>query len=402
MNRFAYTARTKEGALYKGTMEAKNAQMVVESLQKKDLTIVSVEEDLGLNLSRLNEINIGGVPLKDKVVFMRQLATMMSASLPLTQALSVLQGQATNPLFKKTLGQIVTDVEGGMSLSSAFRKTTDIFDDITINLIAAGEESGNLERVLRRLALELEKKKKLSDKIRSAFIYPVIIMVVVVAVVILLMVVLVPAMKDIYESSGAELPGPTQMLMSLSTFFINYWWLIIIVLGLIFVGIKLYRDTDNGKRFFAKLALKVPVFGNLQKNIQIAQFTRVLGLLMSSGLSIVEALRLTADSMSNEMFKEAVLTAKIEVEKGVPLALPISRSEYFPLIVSQMIAVGEETGELDKILKKMASYYEDEVDVISSNLSSLMEPIILIVLGGVIAFIALAVYMPMFSLSGAF
>lgn len=402
MKKYNYSARTKEGAIYKGVMEAKNREVVVDTLISKGLVVTSIQENIGFNLARLNEINIGGVPMKDRVMFMRQLSTMVSAGLPLTQALQILRDQATNPKFKKSIAEVVADVEGGTSLANALRKISGVFDDVTISLISAGEESGHLDTILKRLALEIEKKKKLNDKIRSAFIYPVIIILVVVGVLVLMMTVLVPAMRDIYADSGSELPGITQMMMDMSKGFVDYWWAILIVVAIVFILFKAYGDTPGGKRVYAKIMLKAPVFGPLMTNMQVTQFTRTMSLLLKSGLAITEALRLTSEAQSNVIFKEAVLKAKSEVEKGVPLALPISRAEVFPLIISQMIAVGEETGELDGVLNKMAAYYSDEVDVMSSNLSTLMEPLILIIMGGMIAFIALAVYLPMFNLSGAF
>lgn len=399
MKRFKYSARTKEGAIDKGVMEAKNPQAVSETLQGKGLIVVSVKEDLGLSLSRLEEINIGGVPMKDKVLFMRQLSTMISAGLPLTQALEILYQQANNPLFKRVLSDVLGDVQGGKSLSASFKSNADVFDEITINLIAAGEDSGNLETVLQRLAVELEESKKLQDKVKSAMIYPAIICVVIVVVIILLMVVLVPAMSDIYSEFDAELPLVTRMLIGMSEGFLKFWWAIAIFTLSIILGVRFYYQSPDGKKFFHRMMLKLPIFGPLFVKMQLAQFTRILALLLKSGLSIVEALKLTANSMSNVLFKNAVLEAKKEVEKGTQLTIPLSRSELFPLIVSQMVSVGEESGEMDLVLDKMAEYYNDEVQVMTSNLSTMLEPLILIVMGVVIGFIALAVYMPMFSLT---
>lgn len=398
MQKFKYEARTKEGAVYKGVMEAKGKSIVVEQLQQKGLIVISVQEDLGLGMQRLNEINIGGIPMKEKVIFMRQLSTMISAGLPLSQCLEILEAQATNPKFKKVLTGVSDDVQGGMGLAQSFRRNGEAFDEITVNLLEAGEESGHLEEILRRLADELEKQKALQDKVRSAFIYPVVIFIVVILVVALLVFVLVPAMEDIYADFGAELPFVTRLLISISGGAIKYWWVIVTTLAAAGIGIKYYLDTPKGKRNFDRLLLKSPIFGSLMVKIQVTQFTRVLSLLLKSGLSIIEALKLTAGALSNELFRETVLAAKSEVEKGSSMAAPIARSEYFPLIVSQMIAVGEESGEIDGILAKLSEYYNSEVEVMTSNLTTLMEPLILVLVGGVIAFIALAVYMPMFTL----
>lgn len=398
MNQYKYSARSNDGAVIKGKMKANSESDVVESLQAKRLIVVDVKEDVGLNMERLNEINIGGVPMSDKVVFMRQLSTMISAGLPLSQALEILEQQASNPKFKKVLAEVTSDVKGGTSLATAFRKSQDVFDDITVSLIEAGEESGHLEEILQRLATELENQKKLKDKVKSAFTYPAVIVVVVIAVIAIMLLVLVPAMEDIYSEFDAELPWVTQALVSMSNAVINYWWLMLITIATVGIVMKYYFDTPKGRKFKDKTVLKLPVFGNLTKKIQITQFTRVLALLLKSGLSIVEALQLTSNSLSNTLFKEAVLEAKKEVEKGTPMATPIARSQIFPLIVSQMIAVGEESGQIDMVLEKMAEYYNSEVEVITGNLTTLLEPFILIIMGVVIGFIALGVYMPMFTL----
>ncbi len=401
---FKYEARTKaDGAIVKGELEARNREDVVEMLQGKDLVVVNIKESLGLNVERLKEINIGGVPMKDLVIFMRQLSTMISAGLPLTQAIRILADQAENPKFKKTLDEVLADVEGGSGLAKSFKKTSGIFDEITISLIEAGEESGNLDITLKRLATEMEKKKALQDKIRGAMIYPIIMIVLIIGVVILLVLVLVPAMKDIYSSLGdAELPGITMFFVHMSDFTIAYWPFMIIGILLLIIGGKSILDTPKGKNFVSIASVKAPVFGPLIVNMQIAQFTRILGLLLKSGLSITEALKLSSSALGNLLFRRSVLQAKKQVEKGVPLAVPLARSEVFPLIVSQMVSVGEETGSLDQVLDKMAEFYESEVDKTTDNLSTLMEPILLIFMGGAVGMIAAAVYLPMFNLASNF
>jgi type IV pilus assembly protein PilC len=400
MQLFKYSARNQNGKVLKGSMEARDRDSVIELLHKKGLIVIKIEEDLGISWERIQEINVGGVPMKDKVLFMRQLATMVGAGLALTKALEILEIQATNPRFKKVLTNVSQSVQGGMTLSESFRKSGDVFDDITLNLIEAGEESGNLELILERLAIEIEEQKKLGDKIRSAMIYPAIILVVIVGVILLMMFVMVPAMSDIYGEFNAELPWVTQLLITMSNALLNYWWLALLIVSVGGIMIKYYLDTPNGKKTLHKTILKIPVLGTIIVKMQLAQFTRVLSLLLRSGLSIVKALELTGNSMSNVVFKKELSEAKKEVEKGTALALPLARSENFPLIVSQMISVGEESGEIDTVLEKLAEYYKQEVDVATNNLSALLEPVMLVVMGGVIAFIALAVYMPMFNLSG--
>ncbi len=399
MKKFKYSARDAKGKPVTGEVEAKDPQAVADILHDRGLLVVSVKEATGINLERLNEINIGGVPMKEKVVFMRQMATMVGAGLPLSRSLEIMTQQTENPLFRRVLKNVLDSVQSGKTLADSFRQEEEVFDNITINLIEAGEESGNLEIVLERLATELEEKDALGSKIKSAMIYPAIILVIIVAVLVLMMFVLVPAMADIYDDFDAELPFITRFLMSMSDFFINYWWALVVGGLVLFIGGKFYLDSPGGKRTFDKLVLKIPVIGDIVAKMQISQFTRILSLLLGSGLSIIKAIELTADSLSNTMFRETLMEAKDEVEKGGPLAIPIARSEYYPLLVSSMVAVGEETGEMDTVLAKVAEYYKSEVDTATGNLSTILEPVFLVVMGVAIGFIALGVYMPMFQLS---
>jgi len=401
MKKFKYSARDTNGKIVSGDMEAKDSSAVADILHDRGLIIVNIKEAFGLDLERLSEINIGGVPMKEKVVFMRQMATMVGAGLPLTRALEIMVQQTSNPMFKKVLKEVLSAIQSGKSLANSFREQDEVFDPITLNLIEAGEESGNLEIILEKLASELEDSKSLGDKLKSAMIYPIIILVIIIVVMVLMMLVLVPSMASIYSDFGAELPFATRLLMNMSTFFTKYWWAILVVLAVIFIGMKYYLDTAKGKRNFDKITLKIPAIGGIISKMQLSQFTRILALLLGSGLSIIKALELTAQSLKNEMFRDTVLAAKEEVEKGGALAIPIARSEYFPLLVSSMIAVGEETGEIDAVLVKVSQYYKEEVDVATSNLSSILEPLFLVIMGLAIGFIALAVYMPMFQLSSA-
>jgi len=399
MPNFTYSARNNQGKEVKGKIEARDGQAVVEILQDKGLVVVNVKEQATFDIESLGQINIGGVPMKDKVVFMRQLATMVGAGLPLTRGLQVMEQQISNPMFKRVITQVKSSVEAGKSLAESFRNSDEVFDDITINLIEAGESSGNLDDILNKLAVELEESKKLQGKIKGALTYPLILLVIIVGVMVLMMLVLVPAMSDIYGEFGGELPTITRVMVAMSDFFINYWWAIVIVLLGLLIGYKVWVDTPKGKRTKDKIIVKIPIMGTIVSKMQLAQFTRLLGLLLGSGLSIIRALELTAMSLSNDMFKEVIFQAKEEVERGGSLALPIARSDYYPLIVSSMIAVGEETGELDTVLAKVSQYYKEEVDQATENMSSLLEPVFLVIMGIAVAFIALGVYTPMFQLS---
>ena len=399
MKKFRYSARDASGKEMSGKIEARDRDAVTEILHDRGLLIVNIKDEFAIDFEELAEINIGGVPMKDKVVFMRQMATMVGAGLPLTRALEIMEQQIGNPSFRRIISQVKVSVESGATLSDSFRQAGEVFDDITLNLIEAGESSGNLDVILTKLALELEESKKLNDKLRGALIYPVIILVVIVAVVALLMFILVPSMAEIYSEFGADLPWVTTFLINLSNFTVKFWWAVLTTITVVIFGTKAYIDTPAGRRNKDKIILKMPIVGIIVSKMQLSQFTRILALLLSSGLPIIKALELTSQSLSNQMFREVVMESRNDIEKGGSLAIPIARSEYFPLLVSSMIAVGEETGELDNVLNKVAEYYKDEVDVATSNMSTVLEPLFLIVMGLVIAFIALAVYMPMFQLS---
>ncbi|NMC08818.1 type II secretion system F family protein, partial [Candidatus Microgenomates bacterium] len=273
MQKYKYSARDANGKVVQGEIEAKDEASVADILHDRGLIVVSVKEGFGLDLEQLNEINIGGVPMKDKVVFMRQMATMVGSGLPLTRSLEIMQMQASNPLFKKVLKNVLKSIEAGKSLSDSFREQDEIFDPITINLIEAGEESGNLEVILGKLATELEEKNALGSKIKSTMIYPIIILLVIVVVIILMMFVLVPSMAEIYEDFDAELPWTTTLLMNMSAFFVSYWWAVILVVTVVSVGIKYYLDTERGKRTFDKIILKIPGVGPIVSKMQLSQFT---------------------------------------------------------------------------------------------------------------------------------
>ena len=395
---FKYSTRTKEGTKKEGEVEATSRNQVVKELQEKGLVVVKVDEKLDI-FSSMKAINIGGIPLNEKVVFMRQLATMVSAGLPITKSLQILLEQAENPRFKDVIDNVLQSVEGGISLSESFRREKDAFDDITLNLIKAGESSGKLEEILVSIADNMENDRDFQGKIKGAMIYPTVIGVVVIAVVAMVVLFMIPAVEDVFSEFGGELPAITKILIDMSTFSRTYWWIVLIILSLSVVGIRYYLSTVKGKLLWDSIKLKIPVFGTMTRKIELATFTSTMNLLVGSGLNLLDALDLTAGSMSNVQFKNTVKEATEQVKKGSSLSVPISRAEVFPLIVGNMIGVGEETGKLDEVLGKLAEYYRAEIERLSENLTSLMEPLMLILMGGVIGFIAVAVYLPMFSLA---
>jgi len=282
MAKFTYSARDNKGKEIEGKMEARDAEALAEILQDKGLVIVSIKEQATIDLEELGQINIGGIPMKEKVVFMRQLATMVGAGLPLTRGLQVMEQQIENAAFRRIISQVKTSVESGKSLAESFRGADEVFDEVAINLIEAGESSGNLDDILDKLAVELEESKKLKAKLKSALTYPMILLVVIVGVMLLMMFVLVPSMSEIYSEFDAELPWITKFLMDMSNFFVGYWWAVLVaILGLV-IGYKVWVDTPNGSRTKDKILVKMPIVGIIISKMQIAQFTRLLGLLLSS------------------------------------------------------------------------------------------------------------------------
>jgi len=398
MAKFTYAARTKEGKLQKGTLESGSRGQVVDLLHTRGLVVVNVESETGFDFSRFTEINIGGVPLDEKVVFMRQLATMVGAGLPLIQSLEILASQAQNAAFKRALKEVVSSVEGGAGLADSFEKQEGVFDNITINLIRAGEESGNLEEIFLRLANQMESNRDFRAKVKGAMIYPVMIILAIILVVVLLLLFMVPQMTELYSEFDAKLPLPTQLLVWASDLIVNWWWLLGAIVVILVGSFISYRRSPAGREVTDRMILGLPVFGKLTKDTETAEFARTLEMLIRSGIPIVDALEIVSASLGNVVYSKAIERTARAVEKGVPMSKPIREEEHFPLIVSQMIAVGEETGKIGEILEKIAKYFTEEVNHTVNNLTRLMEPFILLLMGGVIGFIAVAVYMPIYNI----
>lgn len=399
MMEYKYTAITKGGKKKEGTIESDSAEKVASLLHDKDLTVVEIRESSVFDLSRLASINIGSAPLQDLVLFFRQMSYMLSSGLPLVNGLEVISKQARNKALKEAVKKIVEDVRGGAQLYLAMSKHPKIFDKISISLIRAGEESGNLDLIFDRLATDYEKRQSFIGKVRGAMIYPLIILVLMVVVVIALLIFMIPSLKDLFSEFGAKLPPATAFLVGLSDVFSSFWGVVILlVIAVAVLGVRAYRGSKEGKRVTDRLILKIPVFGQLTQKTLLAQFSRTFSMLLKSGVSILNSINLTADALGNEVFAEALTEAAAAVERGGSLAKVISEKEEFPPIVSEMIAVGEKTGKLDDITAKMGDYFEREADQMASDLTKFIEPVIMVVVGGMVLFIALAVYTPLMSL----
>jgi type IV pilus assembly protein PilC len=394
---FKWSGKTLRGAVQAGEMTVNTKEDVVSVLRKQ-----------GIIPTVITEIKPGKKPFgakkqkitdKDLVVFTRQFATMFNAGIPIVQSLDILANQIENKTFGRIIAQIKGDVETGATLSNALNRHPKVFDDLYVNLVAAGETGGVLDEVLTRLAGYIEKTMKLKKKVKGAMIYPAIVISVAVLVIAIIMVWVIPIFATIFAEMGAQLPLPTQSVIWLSNFLGGIGGLFILI-GIVStaIGIKQYRKTDGGKKKTDNLLLKMPVIGDLLRKVAVARFTRTLGTLQSSGVPLLEGLEICAKSSGNKIIEEEVLNARKEVSAGKTLAEPLSKSEVFPPMVTQMINVGESTGALDQMLIKIADFYDDEVDNAVANLTTMLEPMLMIFLGITIGYIVIALYLPIFQM----
>lgn len=397
---FQYVALNKEGARIKGSYTAATKEEVVQLLFQRGLSPLSIDEvSRFFSLEKLQEINIGGVPLNEKMIFLKQFSIMINAGLPITRALEVLSVQTQNPRFRNVLKEVLKSVSGGVPLSDALAKYPDVFDTIAVNLIKAGEQSGNLGRIFRKLAMEYEQRSSLVSKVTAALAYPAVLTVVMLGVVLFLIIVVVPQLQEAFTSFGTELPLLTKIVIAASGFLISYWYIALFVVVGGLVGFRYFISTPEGKRVWDKVTISIPIIGTLLIKVQVATFSRVLYLLLSSGVPILQTLELTEGTLSNVWFKDEVARMRDQVKRGVSIAVPLLQSQYFPTIVGYMVNVGQETGQIDKVLRKVAKYYDIEIQAAASTISSLLEPILLVVMGGLVAVIVAAIYYPMFQLT---
>lgn len=399
---FSYNAKDTAGKDKNGTIDAPNEKVALNALSAQGLTITALvltEKQFTIDsiLKKFSKI-----PLTVKVDFTRQLSTMINAGLPLTQSLEVLEEQTRNARMKEIVTELVGDIRGGSSFSKALERHPGVFPNVFISLVKAGEASGGLDKTLLRLADTMERQRDFQSKTKGAMVYPVVVMAAMAGVFALMMLFVMPKLSSMYDNMGAELPMITKVLIGTSTFMVKRWYLILLLLvGGIFAFNK-YKKTDVGKHQLAKLIFKLPIVGIISKQTQLAEFTRTLGLLASSGVPILDSLDIAAESMTNVIYQEGIAAAAERVRKGEPLSIPLKENTYFPPLVSQMVAVGEQTGKVDEVLIKLSSYYESESEMSIKNLSTAIEPIIMIALGGMVALLMLSVITPIYNLTSQF
>lgn len=394
---YIYSARTENGQLVTGEIQASDSQAVANILIAKNLFPVKIEPKKGKNLFEFNFFD--GVSIKAKAMLVRQFSTLISAGLPIAQALQVLIKQIDKPNLQKIFVNILKDIENGSSLSQAFSKYPKVFSSTEISLIQSGEASGTLETVLKRVARQLEKDQALKSKVKSAMIYPSFVLVVVVGVVAVMLMYVMPKMADLYADLKGDLPLITKIMLNLSNIMLKYWWVVLTGTVASIVISRSFISTPVGRYFWDQTKLAIPGIGKLVEKIILARFTRTLGTLMGSGVPVIESINISAKSCGNVIFYSALKKAAEEVKGGKPLSAPLKSNPHFPPIVGQMVEVGEQTGEMDQMLENLANYYEDEVDTLIKGLSTLLEPIIIVVLGVVVGGILVAIMLPIYGLS---
>jgi len=393
---FTFTGKDAQGKRVSGEKLADSKAQLTMQLRRERIVPGAIKEK-GKEFV-LPTFGTGKVPIKDLAVFFRQFSVMIDAGLPLVQCLEILAANQENQVFQKCLTGVRTTVEGGSTLSNAMRGYPKIFDDLTTNMIEAGEAGGILDTILQRLAAYVEKNVKLKSAVKSALIYPVSVISIACLVVGLLLKFVVPIFANMFGSMGVELPLPTRMVIGLSRFVGNFWWVMLISLVAVFVIIRQIRKDPRGRYMLDKFMLNWPVIGPVLRKIAVARFTRTLGTLITSGVPILEGLAITARTSGNAVLEDALMKVRKSVEEGRTIVDPLRESGVFPNMVVQMIGVGEATGAMDAMLQKIADFYEDEVDAATKNMLTLLEPLMIGFLGVVVGGIVISLYLPLFSM----
>lgn len=386
------------GEAVAGQRVAQSEQMLAAALRSERIMPIRIGEKSKISLDI--PLPERGPSAKELALFTRQFSVMLDAGLPLVQCLSILSEQQERKSFKEALNQLRVDVEAGATLAEAMRKHNKVFDDLFVSMIGAGEAGGILDIILQRLSVFMEKSVKLKRGIISASVYPAIVILVAVIIVFVIMIFVIPVFATLFEGMNVALPLPTRIVMGTSNFMATFTIPILIAVGLAVFGVRYYYKTDSGRLAIDRLMLMIPIIGTALQKISIARFSRTLATLLSSGIPILEGLRITAETAGNRVVEKALLNARREVEEGKTLSEPIRRAKVFPSMVTQIVGVGEQTGELDQMLNKLADYYEDEADAAVANLLTMMEPAMIVLLGGLIGGIVVSMYLPIFTLIG--
>jgi type IV pilus assembly protein PilC len=402
MAQFKYTARNNLGKMIEGTIEAQIQKAAIDRLRSQKYTVMSLVEVKagtgGFSLSRLNPFK-SGVKSKDLVIFSRQLATLVSAGVPIVQGLNILAEQIESPAFKTVIAGVRTDIESGIAIADALKKHPKAFSELYVSMVRAGETGGVLDTILERLSSYLESAEELKSKVKGAMVYPIVVCGVASAVTLFLLVGVIPTFKKVFASFGQELPFPTRVLMQISDLLSSHILILLAIPVGLFFGIRAWYKTEAGLEAIDRLLIQIPVMGDLIKKVAVAKFTRTLGTLIKSGVPILQALDTVAKTSGNRVIEKTILGARESIREGEKIADPLKASGVFPPMVLQMISVGEETGNLETMLTKIADFYDGEVDTAIKAMTSLIEPAVICVMGVVIGGIVICMFLPIFEMS---
>jgi type IV pilus assembly protein PilC len=400
---YTYRVRGRDGKIVKGTLEADNRNLVIDALLRQQYTILEIKEDKDKEATQKNALNFSWfekVTINDLSLFTRQLSTMVGAGLPIVRSFNILEKQTQNSLLRKIAGQVQEDLEGGLALNEALGRHPKTFSPMYVSMVQAGETGGALDTVLDRLADTLERDREINSKIKSASVYPILVMSVAILVVVFILMFVMPSFVESYASSGTELPAFTQFFLNISYFLKDYFLLLILgIIVLVFV-LKAWGRTSQGRLFFDTMYLKMPIVGKAVSRIAVSRFTRILGTLIKSGVPILQALEVLEGVVGNRVIGNAIGQARESIREGQSIAVPLAATGVFEPMVSQMIAIGEETGALDDMLERMSVFYDNEVTLAVDAMLKSMEPVMIIFVAGIIGMIIIATYLPVFNIIG--
>ena len=399
MANFTYKVITKEGKEKKGTMESDSREKVMAALKSEGHMVLEINKGSVLN----KEITIGGgrkVKSRDFSVFCRQFHSLLQAGVGIVSALDMLSEQTENKRLREAVRNVRDGVEKGETLAASMKREA-VFPSLLVSMIDAGEASGNIETSLERMSEHFEKDTKVKGMLKKAMIYPIVLLVVAVVVLIVMVVAVIPSFAEMFADMDTELPGVTKTLLALSDFLRNRWYIAILTVGAITAAVILFKKSDTGKHFFASLALKLPVFGKMKTKTACARFSRTFSTMMSSGMPMVEAMEITARTMDNVLYMEALQEAALQIQRGVPLSQPLKKSGLFPPLIIHMVGIGEETGNLEEMLNNCARYYDEEVELATQQVMALLEPMIIIVMAAIVCVILAAIYGPVIAMNNS-
>ena len=397
---FQWEGKDKKGELKKGEMEAADKEAVNQRLRQMAITPTKVKKRASEFAFKIPGL-AGGVDARSLVIFTRQFATMMDAGLPLVQCLDILAGQTDNATFRDVLYKVKTKVESGSTFADALREHPKAFNELYTQLVAAGEVGGILDTILNRLAVQIEKAEKLKGKVKAAMAYPSVVLIVAIGVTAMLLIFVTPTFEKMFKDFGGNMPAPTQFIIDMSHWLVSYGVYMALGIAAFVFAARAFYANPRGREIFDDVILKSPIIGNVLRKVAVARFTRTLGVMISSGVPILDALEVVANTAGNRTIEKAIRYTKVKISEGKTISAPLIETKVFPSMVVQMISVGEATGAMDTMLAKIADFYDDEVDTAIGALTSLIEPVMMVVLGGVVGGFLIAMYLPIFSIAGA-